>query len=128
MVGPVVDDLGEAHADRGAEHPPAVALHDLAVGILLTLDDLGPGGAIGRHRGTDLGEAQLRRLVIGQGRAIGEEREVPAIGLHEVLERLEDRSVGARGSGGELLRRQCGADVDELLGRPGMVGERVVED
>jgi hypothetical protein len=42
-----------------------------------------------------------------------------------VAQGLEDRAVGARGVGRQLLIGQGSARVDELLGGPNVVGEGV---
>ncbi len=128
MVVAVLDDLGETEAQRRVEIPAIAVLDDVGrrgpASPSISAIHAAPFAVIAARR-----SASVTSCVLVHRRGhVAEERQVPGIGRHEVAERRDDRAVRARRFRHELFAGQDAAGIDEALGRPDVMGERVIQE
>ena len=125
MIGPVVQRLREPDAHRGVGLGPIVAApHVDGVRIEILSQERRPGGAVALHGGPELREVHVV-LVDEGGTPTSRDEQVRGVGPDEVAHRLEDRAVGPRDGGPQLLWAEREARIDQPQRRPHVVGERV---
>ena len=112
---------------RSVSGPQPSSISGMSVSDRGLGEQLHPGRPVARDRRPKVVDAELR-LVVELNDALAQERQIPAVGRNEVAQRGEDGAIRPRHRRPELLRRQRGARVDQLFGRPDVVGHRVVEE
>jgi hypothetical protein len=106
--------LHEPDADRGLALVPIVLVdlshHGVRIGV--SGQEFAPGDPVGLHRAPEVGE--IHPTLVDPALAItGDVEQVPAVGSDEVAHRREDRTIGPRDGGLELLRAQLEVRIDQ---------------
>ena len=127
MIGRVVQRLRKTNAGgRLVRRPIRPASHDETIGIVELCDDARPFRSIFNHDCANVSERQ-GLIVHAFHPPPGQEGEIAPIAGDEVAECLENRAIGARRGGLQLLVSESRADVDQSERGPDVVGERIGE-